>query len=92
MFQQDTIEDTYNMGAGVATSVNQLIEVAREVSQKEILIEHKEVPPTFLQKVDLDTSSFNREFGRLAVTSLNDGMARTYDYIRREIGKTENEE
>lgn len=89
MFQKDTLEDLYNMGSGVATNINQLVDIAKEVSQKEVQIEHKDVPATFLHRAVLDTSRFDGEFGNLSKTPLNDGMKMTYDYIKNEISESE---
>jgi len=90
IFDKDTHEDLYNIGSGAATNVNQLVDVVREVSQKEVKIQHKEVPATFMHRAVLDTSRYNNEFGELAKTSLRDGIEMTYEYIKGEFSKVNN--
>jgi UDP-glucose 4-epimerase len=88
IFEKKTMYDTYNVGSGIGIDVNQLVEAARKVSGKSPTIDHKEVPDTFVEKVVLDTTRFKDEFGQLvAVTSLEDGMRATYEYIKKEISK-----
>ncbi|HSW77789.1 MAG TPA: NAD-dependent epimerase/dehydratase family protein [Candidatus Chromulinivoraceae bacterium] len=88
IFQKKTMHDTYNMGSGVGTDVNQLVDVACRVSGKFPKIDRKETPSTFVRKVVLDTTRFKEEFGQpVAATSLEDGMRKTYDYITQEISK-----
>jgi len=89
MFEKDTLEDVYNMGSGTATDINELASIAKEISQKEITIEHQDAPATFLKRSVLDTSRYSNEFGSLSKTPLEDGMRMTYDYIKHEISESE---
>lgn len=88
IFEKKTTYDTYNIGSGIGTDINQLIEVAHVVSGKSPVIDRKEVPSTFVKKVVLDTTRFRDEFGQpVAKTSLEDGMRATYEYISQVISK-----
>jgi UDP-glucose 4-epimerase len=88
IFEKHTHYDTYNVGSGIGTDINQLIEVARTVSGKNPAIDRKETPSTFVNKVVLDTTRFKEEFGQPVVaTSLEDGMRATYEYISHVISK-----
>lgn len=88
IFEKKTKYDTYNVGSGVGTDLNQLIEVVSAVSGKSPVIDYKETPSTFVGKVILDTKRFKDEFGKpVAATSLEDGMRATYDYITQVISK-----
>ena len=78
-------QEVYNLGSGKGSTINELVEAATAVSGKEPRIERKPVPPTFVDKVVLDTTRFNDEFGITAKTDLRTGMKLTYDYIKKEI-------
>lgn len=90
VFERSTNFDTYNLGSGIGVSVNQLLATATTITGKEIEIEHKETPSTFVHKVVLDVSRFEEEFNISTTTSLEDGMKETYDYIQREIYRINN--
>lgn len=88
IFEKKTKYDTYNVGSGIGTDINQLIEVACKVSGKTPTIDRKEAPSTFVRKVILDTTRFRDEFGQpVTTTSLEDGMRATYKYITQIISK-----
>lgn len=71
----------YNLGSGQGVSLNELIEVIKRVTGREIKIEGKPKPPTFVQSVVLDTSLFKNEFGLSPQTSLEDGIKKTWEYV-----------
>lgn len=88
VFEKEMKFDTYNMGSGVGTNINQLIDVVHKIADKIPVINHNDVPATFVKRVVLDTSRFKNEFGELTTpTSLEDGMRATYDYIIQAITK-----
>jgi UDP-glucose 4-epimerase len=74
-------EPLYNLGSGQGVSLNELVETIKKVAQVEIKIEQKPKPPTFVQKVVLDISLFKNEFGLQPITSLEDGIRKTWDYV-----------
>jgi len=88
MFEKQSLYNTYNLGSGKGTDINTIIAVAKEVSSKEIMAESRDTPSTFVQKSLLDTSRFEQEFGVAAITSLNEGMGVTYQYIKNEIARS----
>lgn len=89
VFDRDDLQDVYNLGSGTGTTVNELVDLAKEITGKGVEIKHAEVPPTFLQTVVLDTDRFTQDFGLSSHTSLRDGMRATYNYVQKEIDKDE---
>jgi UDP-glucose 4-epimerase len=71
----------YNMGSGQGVSLNELVEIIKKVTGREIKTEQRPKPPTFVQKVVLDTNRFKTEFNLEPKTSLEDGIKKTWDYV-----------
>lgn len=84
-FNDENIGSLYNIGSGLGTTVNDLVEIARSVTSKDIKIEHQPTPSTFLHKVILDSNKFSSDFGIAPTTSIEDGMRKTYKYIKSQI-------
>lgn len=78
--------DVYNLGSGVGHTVTEILESLLRVTGEEFQIEMRAVPPTFVHKVVLDTSRYRSEFGEMSLTNLDDGVRRTYEEIRRQVG------
>lgn len=81
-----TGHDLYNLGSGLGTTVNELLEVVADVTGRTPTVRHVAKPPTFVDHVTLDTGRFTAEFGDRALTSLRDGITETWDEIRRAEG------
>jgi UDP-glucose 4-epimerase len=75
----------YNVGSGKGVSVNELIEVVKNVTQKEVVVNHRDVPPTFVHAAVLDCSRFYEEFSITPSTPLQEGMRLTYQYIKQQL-------
>jgi len=88
-FDKEFQHDTYNLGSGTGKSLNELIEVIEGAIDTKPNVAHQDAPSTYVHKVVLDVSRFKNEFGVVDETSLQDGIKRTYDYIKDEIEKTE---
>ncbi|EYR64781.1 UDP-glucose 4-epimerase [Actinotalea ferrariae CF5-4] len=78
---EGTSTDLYNLGSGVGLRLTELLSAIREVTGIESTVHHKPQPPTFVDHVTLDTSRFSEEFGAPRLTSLHDGIARTWQEI-----------
>ena len=81
VFESDDTKDVYNLGSGQGDSIAEIIDMAQKITGKVPEIETKPVPPTFVQKVILDTTRFNQDFGPVMFTDLESGMRSTYEYI-----------
>ena len=76
--------ETYNVGAGVGVSINELISVAEDVIGKKAIVEHKEQPATFVQTSVLDNSRIRNEIEDARLTSLYDGLQDVYSNYQRQ--------
>jgi UDP-glucose 4-epimerase len=70
--------DLYNIGSGVGHSIDDVLQAIRSVTGRDFAIEDLPSPPTFVDRVVLNTTRFRTEFGDLPITPLNDGIARTW--------------
>jgi UDP-glucose 4-epimerase len=71
----------YNMGSGHGHSVNEVIDSLRRVTGQPFKINVAEKPPTFVDRVVLDTRRWRDEFGELEITPLDIGVKKTFDDI-----------
>lgn len=75
----------YNVGSGVGTTVNEVLDLARAVTGRDVAVEHKPKPATFVDRVVLDTGLFTAEFGEPALRSLSEGMEQTWSRTLLEL-------
>lgn len=73
-----TTHPVYNIGSGVGHSVSDIVEVMREITGKNIEINHRSVPATFIDKVVLDVARYDDEFGGGGLVTLREGVALTW--------------
>lgn len=78
---RENLHNLYNIGSGLGVSVNEVIETIRETNEVDFVINEIPVPPTFVDKVILDTTRFCDEFGVPQLTSLRDGILLTSEEI-----------
>lgn len=74
MFNQNHNENLYNIGSGVGVTINEILETIEVELGKEAKVEYVEAPASFVDKVVLDSSRATEEFGRIATTSLSQGI------------------
>jgi len=74
----ETRHDLYNVGSGIGVTIAELVEVIARVTGREPTIERRPAPPTFVERVVLDTSRFQAEFGAPGLVSLEDGIRATW--------------
>jgi UDP-glucose 4-epimerase len=72
----------YNVGTGIATSVNDLHAACRRAAGVGALPEHKEARLGDVIRSVLDPSRADRELGWRARVSLDDGLARTWSWTK----------
>lgn len=72
----------YNLGSGVGHSVSEVFDALRRVTGVDFAIEERAVPATFVDSVVLDTARFRAEFGDFPLTTLDEGVAHTYEEMR----------
>lgn len=74
----------FNVGTGEATSVVQLLELCRKVAGVDVEPVYDQPRPGELQRSVLDPALAQEALGFAAVTSMVDGLAATWDFIRAE--------
>jgi UDP-glucose 4-epimerase len=72
----------YNLGSGSGKSVNELIKYIESCTGYSVDKKHVPAPQSFVNKIVLDISRFNNEFGIKPPVSLEDGIKRTWDYVQ----------
>lgn len=85
VFEKPNLQEVYNLGSGEGKSINEIIDVAREITGDNITINYKPSPATFVKSSVLDMTRFEDEFHLRAITTLQQGMNLTYKYIRSMI-------
>jgi UDP-glucose 4-epimerase len=78
--------DLYNLGSGTGHSVAEVLSSLRRVTGIDFAVEERPTPATFVDRVVLDTSRYQAEFGARPLTSLDDGIRKTYDEMKEETG------
>jgi UDP-glucose 4-epimerase len=77
--------DTWNLGTGIETSVNDLFaEVSRALDYRE-KPEHVELPPGEQRRSVLDSSKVRRDFGLPEWTKLSEGIPKTAEYFKTKV-------
>ncbi|MGY1605495.1 NAD-dependent epimerase/dehydratase family protein [Geodermatophilus sp. SYSU D00815] len=71
--------DLYNLGSGVGTTIDEVVGTIREVTGRDVPVEHLPRPATFVDHVVLSVERFEKEFATRATTSLADGVRLTWE-------------
>jgi UDP-glucose 4-epimerase len=77
----------FNVGTGIETSVLELASACASVAGVSAPLEHAPPRPGELQRSVLDPTRATRELGFRAETSLENGLAATWDFIRTSEGE-----
>lgn len=75
---RDCAHEIYNIGSGVGTPLFEVVDLAREVSGREPVVERSPQPSTFVNRVVLDVGRYTSEFGSPPLVSLREGISRTW--------------
>jgi UDP-glucose 4-epimerase len=78
-----TRHSVYNIGSGVGSTLGEVIELASELTARAIVVERKERPPTFVDRIVLDTSRYAAEFEVGELVSLRQGIETTWEHTAR---------
>lgn len=84
-YDKKTKFDLYNIGSGLDTSINDLIQLIEATLNKKFKINYSPTPLTYVDKVSLNVGRFESEFGKIAKTEMAEGLKKTYSYIAKEI-------
>ncbi len=81
--QEKTEHRIFNVGSGVGTSVNQLLEIMSHVADKKMEPLYVRDIPVRVQKIVLDISRIRDEVGWKPRTSLQEGIEKTWRWLKR---------
>ncbi|WP_169079662.1 NAD-dependent epimerase/dehydratase family protein [Microcella alkalica] len=80
----DPQHEVYNLGSGRGHSVREVLETIAAVTGRDVPVREIPTPSTFVDRVVLDVSRFDAEFGIRAPTSLEQGIAATWTDMLQE--------
>jgi UDP-glucose 4-epimerase len=81
-FHAKHTNSTYNIGSGRGVSLFELVLMLAKTTESIPKITRKERRPFDVQKIVLDISRANEEFGYYPLTSLEVGLEKTYAYLK----------
>lgn len=81
--ESHTSERIFNVGSGIGTSLNELLDIISDVVGRKIAADYNFKATNYIQKIVLDISRVQKEAGWKPKTSLRDGIARTWEWIRK---------
>lgn len=81
-YAKDTKHPEYNVGSGHGSSVNELVAAIEKCSGIRVPKRHSPTPPTFVRRSVLDINRFVGEFGVKPRTSLEEGIKKTWNYVK----------
>lgn len=84
MLERDSTYDLYNLGSGIGLSVTEIFDAIRSVTARDFEIDERPTPPTFVDRVVLDTRRYREEFGEVPLTPLKDGIALTWAELQQD--------
>jgi UDP-glucose 4-epimerase len=81
-YSKNNLYDEYNIGSGNGKTVNDLLKAIEDCTGISIEKSSRETPPTYVEKSVLDIKRFVDEFGLQPQISLEDGIRKTWDYVK----------
>lgn len=82
-YDKDNRYSEYNIGSGNGATVNRLVEIIERKANYKLAKNHIDTPDTYIEKIVLDTSRFVSEFGVRPSIGLEEGISKTWDYVRQ---------
>lgn len=70
--------DLYNLGSGEGRSVSSVLQTIREITGRDFEVRVEQKPPTYVDRVTLDTSRYVEEFGAPVLTDFAEGVRMTW--------------
>jgi len=81
-FSENHDNSTYNIGSGKGVALFELVLMIAKTTQVIPKMKRRERRPFDVQKIVLDISRANEEFGYYPITSLEVGLEKTYAYLK----------
>lgn len=81
-FDKPSQYNSYNLGSGEGTSVNQIIDAIEKCTNQAIKKVHRDTPPTYVKSSVLNIDRFSSEYSIKPTVTLQEGIRRTWDYVK----------
>ena len=81
-YSKENQSEVYNLGSGTGVSVNELITAMERCTRLPFAKDYLDTPATFVHKSVLDISKFESEFGLTPEIGLEEGIERTWEYVK----------
>jgi UDP-glucose 4-epimerase len=82
--KKDMKNSVYNIGNGKGTTLNELIQIMREVTGKEITPQYIPDPGKYISKIVLDIEKIRNNTGWSPKTDIHEGIMKTWKWINKE--------
>lgn len=82
---RDPSHSIYNIGSGAGATVNDVLELARAVTGRDVAVQHEPRPLTFVERSVLDISRYTDEFSVEPTVALREGLDRTWRDILEQM-------
>ncbi|MEO2240981.1 MAG: SDR family NAD(P)-dependent oxidoreductase [Euryarchaeota archaeon] len=76
---------TYNIGSGRETSINELIDLIREVTNRDVKVVYERARPGEVRRIYLDVTRARKELDFEPETDLREGIKLTWNWIREHV-------
>jgi UDP-glucose 4-epimerase len=82
-YDKDNRYPEYNLGSGQGHSVNDIVAAIETCTKSSVQKTHLPTPATFVRTSVLNNARFIDEFGIVPHTTLKEGIARTWNYVKK---------
>ncbi|MFA5871106.1 MAG: NAD-dependent epimerase/dehydratase family protein [Parcubacteria group bacterium] len=84
IFKKKTEHNLYNIGNGKGITINMLLDAMRDITGKKIKIKWQPKREIDIRKIVLDTKRIKMEMGDFKLTSLGEGIKKTWEWISQQ--------
>ncbi len=74
--------ETYNIGSGIGVTINELVRTIESHTGYSVKKNHVDAPSTYIENSVLNIERFVKEFGSRPAVGLQEGIKRTWDYVK----------
>jgi len=81
--KKETKNSVYNIGIGRGTSLNELIQIIRDITGKEFAPEYLPDSGKYISKIVLDIEKIKNDTGWFPTTDIREGIKKTWEWINQ---------
>lgn len=81
-FVKENKYNEYNLGSGKGESIEEVVGAIEKCTGLNLQKDYQPAPASFVQKIVLDTKRFTDEFGIAPKISIEQGMEKTWEYVK----------